>query len=178
MPFSPTKTLFLTTLAGLILMLSPATASADPRGVGLGVAVGLAYSPTKLPGHRGAHRAGGRGFAWGFFVDIPLLKTFYISPAAMLYSVDVGNGSVAATDIDLNFKFIVPLGRLRLGAGVNVGITQLDQRYNSHFGILGYGAWSLVRNFDVFTTLQYKRLVREGPELDNLYLYGGGMFRF
>ncbi len=159
-------------------MIAPSHVHAGARGVGLGVAVGGAYSPTIMGHDHTGRTSGGESLAWGFFVDIPLLETFYISPSATLYSVNAGNGRVPATDIDLNFKFIIPLGHLRLGAGVSGGVTQLDQRYNAHFGGLGYGAWSLVRNFDIFTTLQYKRLVREGPELDTLYLYAGGMFRF
>src|SRR5688572_11830624 len=91
-----------------LVLLTSSAALADAKGVGLGVAGGFSYSPTKL--QEGSAEPVGSALAWGFFVDIPLLETFFISPAAMLYELDLGNGSKPVTDIDINFKFIVPIG--------------------------------------------------------------------
>ncbi len=164
-------------VAVLITSLAATPASADPRGVGLGVAVGGAYSPTKLQHDTSIEPVGG-GFIWGFFVDIPLLDTFYISPAAMLYELDSGQGRLPVTDIDLNFKFIVPIDALQIGVGLTAGLSNAEQTYEAHFGVLGYLGYNLVSNFDVFALVQYKRLVREGPEIDYLHAFAGGMFRF
>ena len=160
---------------GVVLLthtIFPANAIADAEGVGLGVAAGVAHSPTKLDVDVGS------GFAWGFFVDIPLLSTFYISPAAMLYEMDLGNGKKPATDIDLNFKFIIPISALSIGAGVTAGVTNAEERYSGHYGLLGYLAYSLVPNFDIFAMVQYKRLARSAGEVDNIHSFLGGMFRF
>ena len=45
-------------------------------------------------------------FAYGFYVDIPLISTFHITPSSELYKFADQN----ATDFDLAFKFIIPLG--------------------------------------------------------------------
>ncbi len=75
----------------------------NPRGVGLGVAAGVDVNNAE-------HIDTNATFSWGFFVDIPLLETFYITPAAMIYELDIGRDKKPVTDVDLNFKFIVPLG--------------------------------------------------------------------
>src|SRR5262245_51952073 len=127
----------------------PRNARADSEGVGLGVACGLAYSPSEVD-----DEDVGSSFAWGFFVDIPLLATFYLSPAAMLYELDFGNGKQPVTDIDLNFKFIVPVGDLHIGAGVTAGLTagvpNDDGNYAGHYGLLGYISYNLLANLDAF----------------------------
>lgn len=162
-------------LVVLALLLSPTVARADAESVGLGIAGGVSYSPSQVQ----SGNIAGAGFAWGFFVDIPLITTFYISPAAMLYQLNLGNGGEPATDIDLNFKFIVPLGAFRLGFGINVGITSVERSYHPHIGALGYFSWNFVSNLDAFFMLQYKRLFRDpGSDLDNIHNYLGVMFRF
>jgi hypothetical protein len=159
------------------LAAAEARAGNSAKGVGLGVAGGLAYSPSKVEGERV-----GSSFAWGFFVDIPLLDTFYISPAAMLYELDVGNGKLPVTDIDLNFKFIVPIGDLHVGAGVTAGVTagvpNDDGNYAGHFGLLGYLSYNLIANLDIFVLAQWKQLQRSGGKVDDIHGYAGGMFRF
>src|SRR4051812_12951427 len=80
-----------------------APARADSRTVGLGVAAGVAV-PNGKPDFAASMN-------WGFFVDIPLLNTFHITPSTMLYKLrdSTGAGS-SATDVSLNFKFVIPLG--------------------------------------------------------------------
>ena len=100
--------------AVLVLALAaPRLASAqNAHQVGLGVAAGLAYSNTELD--NASESIGGR-FAWGFFVDIPLLSTFYITPATMLYDLDHNGVTTKVTDVDLQLQVYRAHGRLTLG---------------------------------------------------------------
>ena len=164
-----------TPLLALGILIAAGTAHAGAKGVGLGVAAGAAWSGTELEGFDDRDAT---GLSWGFFVDIPLLNTFYISPAATIYELDLGKGKKPVTDIDLNFKFIVPLYPLKIGAGVTAGITVAEEAYNSHMGLLGYVSYNLVQNLDVFAMTQYKRLIREGQEVDDMHMFAGTMFRF
>jgi hypothetical protein len=172
------KTLFFLVTFSLLSLDAPAV-FAHTRDVGLGVAAGLSFSPTEVQSARSVEATRvGEGFTWGFFVDIPLLETFYLSPAAMLYELDLGNGRKPVTDIDLNFKFIVPLSAARIGTGFNIGLTNSEQEYQAHVGALGYFAWNFLSNLDVFVLVTYKRLFRDpGPDIDNLHTHAGVMFR-
>jgi hypothetical protein len=175
------KRLFvLSALALALVVAAPRGAHANASGVGLGVAAGLAYSNSEI-NVQGAKQAVGGRFAWGFFVDIPLLPTFYITPAAMLYDLkDVNNHTLKATDIDLNFKFIVPIGDLHLGAGLTGGLTSgVEASYAPHYGLLGVISYTLVANLDAFAMVQYKKMVRDsGGNISDIHAFGGGMFRF
>ena len=171
---------FATCCAAALLFVIPNQAAAHARGVGLGVAVGGSYSPTDIADDpTKASRTPGSSLAWGFFVDIPLLETFYISPAAMLYELDLGTGKRPVTDTDLSFKFIIPLGDLAIGAGFTVGITNAEADYAGHYGGIASLALKLVPNFGVFAMMQYKKLLRdEKTDIDNLHGFVGGMFYF
>ena len=164
-----------------LALAAPAGARAAASGVGLGVAGGIAYSGTKIDVNTTREAVGAR-VAWGFFVDIPLLATFYITPAAMLYELDVdGDGERdAVTDVDLNFKFIVPLGDLRFGAGLTAGLSSgVEDSYAPHYGLLGFASMNLVANLDVFLLGQYKKLVRDAAvDINDVHLFAGGMFHF
>ena len=160
----------------------PQLARADASGVGLGVAGGFAYSHTKVD-RAGVQEAVGARPAWGFFVDIPLLPTFYISPAAMLYTMKGINGDTkdeAITDVDLNFKFIVPVGALHFGAGLTAGLSSgVESGYVPHYGVLGFASLNLVANLDGFALVQYKRLSRStSPQIDDWHGFLGAMFHF
>ena len=153
-------------------------AYAHARGVGLGVAAGVNIADANIDSVDT-----NTSFAWGFFVDIPLLDTFYITPAATLYELETGNGeeTVAITDIDLNFKFIVPIGFLSLGAGVTAGLTTGLGDYQPHYGALAYVGYNVVANLDLFATAHYKRLTTSSdtiPDYNNVHVFGGTMFRF
>jgi len=158
------------------------------KNVGLGVAAGLAYSPSDVNTAGAAatatKQAVGAGLAWGFFVDIPLLETFYVTPSAMLYEQKIGidGKKMQATDIDINFKFIVPIGDLRLGAGALGGITAgADTKYSGHYGALGFASFTLVSNLEAFAMVQYKQLMRDsvaGGNITNIYGFAGVMFHF
>lgn len=173
------------TVLALIIAASSTAAAADgevsAQGVGLGVAAGISVSPTNFT-TGGVRRSAGLGFAWGFFVDIPLISTFYITPAAMLYELDLDleEGRELVTDLDLNFKFIVPISDFRLGFGINSGVTSAERRYSFHYGLLGYLSYNFVANLDIFYLFLYKRLVRKDPDIDidNIHNFLGIMFRF
>ena len=168
-----------TPLMALAILFAAGTAHAhthaNAKGVGLGVAAGAAWSGTDLEGFDNRDAT---GLSWGFFVDIPLLDTFYISPATTIYELDLGKGKKPVTDIDLNFKFIVPLHAIKVGAGVTAGLTVAEETYSTHMGGLGYLSYNAVQNLDLFAMAQYKRLIREGQEVDDMHLFVGTMFRF
>src|SRR5512141_1161940 len=144
------------------------------HNVGLGVAFGGAYSGSHTDVKSAREEVGTRP-AWGFFVDIPLLPTFYIAPAAMLYSLKNPAGNdTAVTDVDLNFKFIVPVSALKFGAGVTGGLSSGVQPsgYAPHYGVLGYASLNLVSNLDAFVLVQWKRLTREHADsIDDTHGY-------
>ena len=158
---------------GLLICLSASTSFAHARKVGLGVALGGTYSPTEL-----REVEIGSSMGLGFFVDIPLLETFYISPSTTLRRANLGKGEDPATDIDLNFKFIVPLGRLSIGTGVLGGITAADSFY-AHYGALGYVSFNPASNLEVFVLAQFKQLIHDsGQPINDVHAYAGSMFRF
>lgn len=159
------------------LLLATPRAHANASGVGLGVAGGLAYIPTNVR-HGQLTQQVGTGYSWGFFVDIPLLETFYISPSTILYELDLGNGKNPATDIDLAFKFIVPVGALHLSVGGLGGLTEEELQYDWHLGALAYVGLNLVANLDVFVQAQYKKIFRDAGNLDDVHGFLGAMFRF
>jgi hypothetical protein len=146
----------LLTAALLAGPISAAAKSAEGTGVSLGFAAGAGIpfedtSETDL--------------AFGFFVDIPLVATFYLTPASVVYRVS-GDW---ITDLDLNFKFIIPLGALELFAGLNAGPTvglrseaasgdpagQID----FHVGGAGGVGYRLVSNVGLFAQGSYKLLL-------------------
>jgi len=147
---------------------------ADSKGVGLGVAGGASFSPNQVSG---TNVHGGTSEAWGFFVDIPLLPTFYIAPSTTLYQVNLGNGKKPVTDLDMAFKFIVPFTIFKAGAGVLVGTTTTEANYKGHYGALGFFSASLLPNLEAFGMVQYKRWMSD-PAMDNVQVLAGGMFRF
>ena len=173
------KKLYITALTMMLVAIAaPQSALAGAKGVGIGVAGGLAWSGDEIETSAGITDKVGSGYTWGFFVDIPLLETFYISPAATVYELNLGNANQPATDIDMNFKFMIPLDRLDIGIGVTAGMTIAEQKYHGHWGALAYLGYNLVSNIDVFFMSQYKQLVRTGKEINKLHNFAGLMFRF
>ena len=169
-----------------VSVASTSPAYADPYGVGLGVAAGVNLADADVDNIDME-----TSFSWGFFVDIPLIETFYITPAATLYQLpatataDDGttistDDRISITDIDLNFKFIIPLGALSLGVGVTAGLTTGLGDYQPHYGALAYIGYNLIANLDLFAMGQYKRLATgdDIPDYNNIHIFGGTMFRF
>jgi hypothetical protein len=175
----------------LAIVLFPTTAAAawgdnfkfnnqrllNPHGVGLGAAIGGNYSPSEIFDGLKKTAAGG-GFAWGFFVDIPIVKNFSIMPAAMMYEINFGGGYTPITDVDLNFKFRIPIHRFTLSAGPNIGVSNAEAHYRAHFGAVGMLSFSVMENFDIFAMMLYKRISRPGDDVDTIQEFAGGMFVF
>lgn len=145
------------------------TAEAGGEDVGLGVAAGVAmpdsnvdYDPT---------------LNWGFFVDIPLMRTFQISPSAILYKLKVGEAEQPAVDVSLNFKFIVPIRAIELYIGFTGGVTSASHQ-DVHVGAFGGLAVRAVSNLDIFAQLNYRLVLQDGEDIRNLLLFFGPRFRF
>ncbi|MBI5510096.1 MAG: hypothetical protein HY903_15165 [Deltaproteobacteria bacterium] len=162
----------LSSMITLVALLAlPIDASANASGVGLGVAAGADIQHGKVQKNKA-------NFAWGFFVDIPVAANFYITPQTTVYEMKRSTDKEALTDVDLNFKFLVPLGFATLGAGLTAGLTTGLGDYLGHYGALGYFALNLVSNLDAFAMVQFKRLAYGGDNIDNYHGYLGGIWRF
>jgi hypothetical protein len=159
---------FLTTALAAALFSAPTSAHAE--GVGLGAGVGVAVP------HEGAVDFNA-ALNWGFFVDIPLLYTFHITPSTLLYEFANDTNSVRATDVSLNFKFIIPLGPLSVFAGLTGGLTSTNN-LDPHAGVLGGLSINLISNLDVFAQVNYKIIIREDANVRNLDIFAGPLFRF
>ncbi len=185
------KTALFALLTLATLAVSAPARAQNPSGVGLGIAAGLDYSTAD----RIFEDDSNTSFAWGFFVDIPLLDTFVISPQTTLYDLDIAvdDGSLepgeqveainqAVTDVGLNFKFMIPLRSVSLGAGILAGATTGLGDYRLHYGALAQLNVKLLSNIDGFILAQFKR-IDVGDELLNedinkVHVFAGGMFRF
>lgn len=161
----------LTSLAFLsAVALTAGPAEAVPRGVGLGLGLGAA-----LPHD-------GHGFdpalSWGFYVDIPLISTFHITPSTLVYTLKrPGQDGISATDVSLNFKFMVPLGPLELFAGLTAGLTS-TQDLDPHVGGLAGAQFRVLPNVDVFAQANYRVILIGDRNIRDLMIYAGPIFRF
>jgi len=160
--------LFATALIlGLSLSFTPQVEAR--RAVGLGVGAGIAY-PTSETAFKLVP-------AWGFYTDIPLLSTFHITPSALVYSLNPESGETqSATDISINFKFVVPMGRLDLFSGVTVGVTSTKE-LKPHMGFLAGASMNVVSNIDAFINVNYKYLAQE-TVVHDIQIFAGPLFRF
>ncbi len=161
-------------LSLLLLALVPATASADPRVVGLGAAAGVAVP-------HGGDVPYKPSLAWGFFVDIPLISTFSITPSAIVYGVapkiEGFDNSDPYTDISLSFKFVIPLDPVGIFFGVTAGLTTSTD-IDLHVGGLVGVSVQIVANFELFVQGNYRLLIEEGNNRQTLHVFGGPLFRF
>jgi hypothetical protein len=166
---------FLIPLAAVLLVLSailPAAAQSSADSVGLGVAVGLAFPQGDTP--RVDSTDWKTSFNGGFYVNIPLISTFHLTPASELYHLDEGN----ATDFVLAFKFIVPLARFDLYAGLVPGLTAVADLIAPNVGLLAGGSFPLVGNLDLFVQGRYTWIFQGGENLRVLHLDTGILFVF
>jgi hypothetical protein len=152
------------------LTLSVLTISAQDRP-SLGVFAGAA-----IPGSNTSNLQGNNqdSFNWGFFVNLPLLQTFDIVPSAELYKFGQGN----ATDFDLAFKFIVPLSRLEIFAGISPGLTSVSQTTDLHIAGLAGATFRLVSNLDAFVQAKYDYILDSGQNTGVTHLDAGILFNF
>ena len=82
----------------------------------------------------------------------------------------------------LNFKFMIPLRSVSLGAGILAGATTGLGDYRLHYGALAQLNVKLLSNIDGFILAQFKR-IDVGDELlkkdiNKVHVFAGGMFRF
>ena len=140
--------------------------------VGLGVSFGATMAEGSTPAI--PNPGGSVAFNWGFFVDIPLISTFHITPSSELYRLSGGN----ATDVDLAFKFIVPLSGMEIFAGVVPGLTAISTALDPHIGVLGGVSLKLISNLDVFAQAKYNILFDGGQYMHMFHLNGGLLFKF
>jgi hypothetical protein len=154
-----------------VALLAAAAAVPAQSGVGLGVAIGA----TLPQGSTSAISSvdGELSFAWGFYVDIPVVATFHITPSSELYKL----GSDNATDTALAFKFIVPLTGFDLYAGFEPGLTTVGKTTAAHVGIVAGGAFILVSNLDMFVQAKYKVLFEGNENIRVFHLNTGVLFR-
>jgi hypothetical protein len=160
-------------LAAFILVSAlPACAQVPGSSVGLGLSAGAALP---LSAGTGVFASGGvPSFNWGFYVNIPLIYTFHLTPSSELYNF----GSQNATDFDIAFKFIVPLSTFSLYAGFSPGLTAVSDALVAHVGGLAGGTFKLVSNLDVFLQGKYVLILTGGQNLSALHVNAGILFGF
>ncbi|MGA2766000.1 MAG: hypothetical protein ABSG17_21885 [Spirochaetia bacterium] len=162
---------FLGVFALLVLACMPLAAQAE-NPVGLGISLGAAVAEGTTSNI--ANPGGSMSFNWGFYVNIPLLYTFHITPSSELYKIQDQN----ATDIDLAFKFIVPLSTLAVYAGFVPGLTAISNVLDLHIGVLGGVTFPLISNLDLFLQAKYNILFDGGQNMQIIHANAGILFKF
>jgi hypothetical protein len=147
-------------------------ADASASSVGLGFSIGGAVPTGNLTGI--TTMSGVLSFNWGFYVDIPLISTFHITPSSELYKFADQN----ATDFDLAFKFIVPLGSMDVFAGVVPGLTAVSNVLALHLGALAGASFSLVSNLSAFVQGKWDLLFDPSQNVNVFHLTAGILFAF
>jgi len=156
-------------LAALVL-LAPVTATAGAEGVGLGVSVGAVFPKTEGISFSDV------GLAWGFWVDIPIAWKFHISPSAELYNIGGDVGTSGATDICLNFKFILPVSIMKIFFGAAGGVTNKVE-YRANAGLLAGLSFPLISSLEAFVAFKYKVIIQD-PNIHMLHTNAGVLFVF
>ena len=156
------------------LVLAPAAlfGQASSGTVGLGISLGLALpqgSTVNIPSTDWVP-----SFNWGFYVDIPLISTFHITPSSELYQF----GKTNATDIDMAFKFIVPVSSFDIYAGVEPGLSAVGDVLDAHVGLLGGAIFRLVSNLDAFAQMKYTVVFDGNENLRVIHINTGILFAF
>jgi hypothetical protein len=138
----------------------------------LGVSLGAAFPQGQTDNVQVGDWKG--SFNWGFYVNIPLIYTFHITPSAELYRLN----EINATDIDMAFKFIIPLGRLDIYVGFSPGLTTVGDNTFPHVGgLLGVG-FRLISNLDVFVQAKYNFLFDSSQNFRILHGNAGILYHF
>jgi hypothetical protein len=155
---------------------APAWAGPDHNSVGLGVSVGAAFPEGSTDKIKPENWDG--SFDWGFYVNIPLIYTFHLTPSAELYKLKMGDVDVNATDIALAFKFIIPAMIMDLYFGVMPGLTTVGDLTNFHIGGEVGAAFNLFSNLDLFVQVKYKILIQGDKNLRMLHTNAGILYHF
>ena len=150
----------------------PLNSHAAGDSVGLGISAGVTFPQGDTPEITSTDWKA--ALNWGFYVNIPLISTFHITPSSELYKFENQN----ATDMSIAFKFIVPLSRFDLYAGFVPGLTAVGSNTALHVGILVGGNFPLISNLDFFVQGKYKWLFEGGENLRVLHANVGVLFNF
>ena len=145
-------------------------ANAQSDSIGLGIAAGVAFPAGSTPDIPSTDWRG--SFNWGFYVNIPLIYTFHLTPTAELYKFANQN----ATDMAIAFKFIVPLSRFDLYAGAVPGLTIVGGVTAAHVGLLAGTSFQLVSNLDLFVQGKYKWVFQGQQNIRVFHLNAGILF--
>jgi len=119
---------------------------------------------------------------WGFYTDIPVISTFHVSPQVNLWRIIDNGKKSGAADLDLNFKFVIPLPGWKIFLSALLGLSTGDYKigmYAPHLGgNLGF-TYRMVSNLDLVIMFQYKFLV-DGTQhnVHQLEPLGGLQFNF
>lgn len=146
--------------------------ASSSESVGLGVALGVAFPDGDLEGINVENWDA--NFNWGFFVNIPLIYTFHLTPSAELYKI----GEKNATDISLAFKFIINLWKLDIFVGVVPGITSVDDLTAINIGGLCGLSFNLFANLNFFVQAKYKAVLQGDHNSKVMHMNAGVLFAF
>lgn len=162
-------------LGALILIAAlvsiPQAARATPEGVGLGLTVGSVFPSSDNVDFSDV------GLSWGFWVDIPIAWKFAIAPSAQIYNIGGDVGENTATDIDLNFKFILPFGFTSVFFGAAGGVTVSQGGYDPNVGLLAGVSFNLVSSLDAFVMGKYEIII-DDPNTHLIHTTAGLLFVF
>ena len=164
--------LMLSIVIAMLIAVAPVSSQSSGDSVGLGISAGV----TLPKGSTAAIPSTDLKMAlnWGFYVNIPLISTFHLTPSSELYKFEDQN----ATDMSIAFKFIVPLYRFDLYAGFVPGLTTVGETKAFHVGLLAGGNFPLISNLDFFIQAKYKWLFEGGENLRVLHANAGVLFKF
>ncbi len=163
-------TLAIAVFAAALAFPLAARAAGDSVGLGLSLGVALPQGSTASISSIDWQPS----FDWGFYVNIPLIATFHLTPSAELYKLADQN----ATDMAIAFKFIVPLSRLDLYAGFVPGLTTVSDVTAFHVGGLAGCSFRLISNLDIFTQVKYVFLFEGDRSIRGLRVNAGLLFKF
>ena len=166
----------LTMMVAMVMTLAPASARADAQGTSLGVEGGVSWQINDADS-----KLADISEAYGFFVDLPLTSTFYISPETVFYRYNIitsssGDGEYGSgvTDLSLNFKFIVPLGKSKLSAAMRGGATNGIRSESGfpmtvHFGFSAGYMYNFISNLAFTTKVMWTFMPSEQGNLYRLF---------
>jgi hypothetical protein len=156
----------------VFLIAAPPPIQAQADSIGLGIAVGAAFPAGSTPALPDSDWPA--SFNWGFYVNIPLIYTFHLTPTAELYKFGAQN----ATDMAIAFKFIVPLSRFSLYVGAVPGLTAVGDLTAAHVGVLVGTSFNLVSNLYLFVQGKYKWVFQGDQNVRVLHANAGILFNF
>lgn len=131
--------------------------------------------------------------AWGLFVDIRLISTFYVTPQTTIYRLKIkkhDGPTSGIADVSMNFKYVIPLAAWEIFLAPTIGVSTgsfLTEKNDSNDyksnpiqphlgGQLGVGV-KIISNLDFFLAVQYKYIIDN--DQDGIHLMQGlGGLRF